>query len=55
MKRELKQIVIEEVLSSIVRDVQNGDLTVLEELLKQVPNKVLVASLSEEKQEELGV
>jgi len=40
--------VIELALEQIVRDVENGDLSAIEELLKYVPEKNLIAYLPEE-------
>jgi hypothetical protein len=42
------------VIAQIQEDVNNGDVTAIEELLGNVSKKDLVAFLSEEKQAEIG-
>jgi len=43
-----KSELVDEVIENLKNDILNGDLTVLEELLYKLPNKVLIESLSEE-------
>ena len=42
-----RENLIDAVLDEIVRDVDNGDLTAIEEMLKSVPTKVLEGYLPE--------
>ena len=42
-----RENLIDEVLDEIVRDVENGDLTAIEEMLRSVPTKVLEGYLPE--------
>lgn len=46
-RAEAKQALIDKVVRSIIKDVSDGDVTVLEVILRNVPNKVLKASLPE--------
>jgi hypothetical protein len=46
---ELKQELVDEVIENLKKDIKSGDLTVLDELLKFIPNKNLVQSLDEER------
>jgi len=48
------QDLIDAVLDQIQEDVNNGDMTAVEELLGNVDKKDLVAFLSEEKQADFG-
>ena len=48
------QDLIDAVLDQIQEDVNNGDMTAIEELLGNVDKKDLVAFLSEEKQADFG-
>ena len=48
------QDLIDAVLDQIQEDVNNGDMTAVEELLGNVDKKDLVAFLSEEKQANFG-
>lgn len=43
----MKQELIDKVLKQIVRDVEVGDLTAIEELIKDLPDEVGVSFLSE--------
>ena len=43
----MKQELIDKVLEQIVRDVEVGDLTAIEELIKDLPDEVGVSFLSE--------
>jgi hypothetical protein len=45
---ERKQLIVDEVIESLKEDFRCGDYTVLDELLKFIPTKNLVQSLSEE-------
>jgi len=49
MNEEMKQQLIDEVINELIKDVNNGDLTVLEEILFSVPDQTLIHSLSEER------
>jgi hypothetical protein len=44
----MKQQLIDDVLNQILRDVKDCDLTAIEELIKNIPDEVLTAYLSEE-------
>lgn len=44
----MKEKLIDQVLAQILRDVADGDLTAIEELIKNLPVKTLNAYLSEE-------
>lgn len=44
---DLKQELVDAVIESLKKDIANGDLTVLDELLHFIPNKNLVQSLDE--------
>lgn len=48
MGEDIKQQLIDRLINQIVSDANSGDTTVLEELLFNVPNKVLLHSLPEE-------
>lgn len=45
---DLKQELVDEVIESLLKDIASGDFTVLDELLKFIPNKNLVQSLDED-------
>lgn len=47
-EQNLKELLLEEVISQIQIDIQNGDIESLEELLKFIENKRLVQYLPEE-------
>jgi len=46
-----KQRIVDEVLSQLEKDFKVGDLTVLEQLLSQLPSNVLIDSLPEQGKE----
>jgi hypothetical protein len=48
MGEDIKQQLIDRLINQIVSDANSGDTTVLEEILFNVPNKVLLHSLPEE-------
>jgi hypothetical protein len=45
---ERKEAIVDDVIESLKQDIANGDLTVLDELLKMIPEKSLIHSLNEE-------
>jgi len=47
----MNQQLIDDVLNQILQDVKDFDLTAIEELIKNIPEKVLIAYLPEEVQE----
>lgn len=46
-KENVKQILVNKVIKEIQKDVQNDDLTALNELLKILPSQILKAYLPE--------
>jgi hypothetical protein len=44
----MKQQFIDDVLNQILQDVKDFDLTAIEELIKNIPEEVLIAYLPEE-------
>ena len=44
----MKQQLIDDVLNQILQDVKDFDLTAIEELIKNIPEEVLIAYLPEE-------
>ncbi len=46
------QQLVDEVIEEIQKDIRNGDLTVLDELLKFIPKRYLIESLPEERWKE---
>jgi hypothetical protein len=45
---DLKQNLVDAVIEHLKEDVRHGDITILDELLKFIPNKNLVQALPEE-------
>jgi len=48
-KEEKYELLIDEVIKNIKSDIENGDETVLDELLRMIPKKNLIESLAEER------
>lgn len=48
MVDDIRQQLVNMVIDNLVNDIVHGDFTVLEELLQNLPNKTLIASLPEE-------
>lgn len=44
---ERKEAIVDDVIESLKKDIAQGDLTVLDELLKMIPEKNLIQSLDE--------
>ena len=53
-KEEKYEQLIDEVIEKIKSDISVGDLTVLDELLRMIPTKNLIQSLSEERWKDYG-
>lgn len=47
MKEDERQILVEEAIVQILKDVRDGDLTVIEELLQVIPEQMLINFLPE--------
>jgi len=45
---ERKEAIVDDVIESLKQDIAQGDVTVLDELLKMIPEKNLIQSLNEE-------
>lgn len=45
---ERKEAIVDDVIESLKKDIAQGDVTVLDELLKMIPEKNLIQSLNED-------